>query len=221
MKIIVAGATGLVGGLVLERLGNRPDVTSVTTITRRPIPVRNATHRSIVAAPDCWRAEMAAASCDVAICCLGTTIKVAGTREAFAAVDLDAVVGFARSAKEAGARQFLMVTSVGADAGSSNFYLSVKGRVEADIRALGFERLDIFRPGLLIGKRTGPLRFAERVAMVLSPLSDALTPAVLSRYRSSRAETVADAIVVQLGAEPRGIFIHHNDEMSTGPSKTD
>lgn len=221
MNVLLAGATGLVGGLVLDRLGEESAVASVTTISRQPIPARYPVHRAISAQPEHWSAELAGTAFDIAICCLGTTIKAAGSKDAFAAVDLHLLQDFARAAKAAGARQFLMVSSVGADAGSSNFYLSVKGRAEAGVGAVGFERLDIFRPGLLLGRRSGPARIAERLAMALSPLTDALTPAVLSRYRSIRAETVANAIVGRLAARPGGTCVHHNDEMNMGQSETD
>jgi len=113
-----------------------------------------------------------------------------------------------------------MVSSVGAHAASRNFYLSTKGRAEASVANVGFERLDIMRPGLLRGMRKGPPRLGEKLAMIFSPVSDLLTPNVLSRYRSTRAIIVAASLVHLTGEEQRGVFIHHNDEMDALATKT-
>lgn len=221
MRIILAGATGLIGGLVLRRLSARDDVSGVTTISRRDLPQAGARHTQILASVEHWPDRIGASQFDVAICCLGTTMRAAGSKDAFVAVDHDAVLGFARAGLKAGVRQFLLVSSVGADAGARNFYLATKGRAEADICALGFGRLDIFRPGLLVGQRSGAFRMGERIAMALSPVTDLLTPNVLLRYRSIPSETVAASISDTVGAGEPGVFVHHNDDMRASHSKTD
>lgn len=221
MRIVLAGATGLIGGLVLKRLLPRDDVTRVTTVSRRALPDMGASHAQIVAPLSDWSAKVSDGLFDVALCCLGTTLKAAGSQKAFAAVDHEAVVAFASACHAGGATQFLLVTSVGADAGARNFYLSTKGRAEADVRAIPFHRIDIFRPGLLVGDRAGALRVGERVAIAVSPLTDILTPNVLSRYRSTPAQRVADAMAALVGAPEGGVFVHHNDDMRATLSKTD
>jgi uncharacterized protein YbjT (DUF2867 family) len=221
MRIILAGATGLIGGCVLKCLLSRDDVTFVTTVSRRALPDIDRKQDQIVSPAPEWPKHIAGRTCDVAVCCLGTTIKAAGSQAAFAAVDHHAVVSFASACHAAGARQLLLVTSVGADAGSRNFYLSTKGKAEADVRGLGFARVDIFRPGLLVGQRAGPLRAGERLAIAVSPLTDLLTPNVLSRYRSTPAEVVARAMSGISGAMEAGEFIHHNDDMRATSSKMD
>src|SRR4029077_1833999 len=92
-------------------------------------------------------------SCDVALCCLGTTIRQAGSEHAFRAVDVDCVLAFARAAKAAGARRFVVISSVGADTSARNFYLRTKGEMEEQLIAAGFESLDILQPSLLLGWR--------------------------------------------------------------------
>lgn len=213
MHVILAGVTGLVGGLVLDRLSRRSDVNAITTVARRPVECLGPKHVSVVAPVAEWPQHVAKADGNVGICCLGTTIRAAGSKDAFAAIDLDAVTAFAKACRAGGAQQFIMVTSVGADPVARNFYLSVKGKAEAAVRDMGFDRLDFMRPGLLVGQRSGPLRAGERIAMAISPLTDVLTPNVLSRYRSVPAGIVAKAIVGCIGAPQRGVFAHHNDEM--------
>jgi uncharacterized protein YbjT (DUF2867 family) len=202
--IIIAGASGLIGGLLAARLKDKP----LTAIGRRHIP--GIADQRIAPVVD-WPALVATLNPDVAISTLGTTIRAAGSQDAFAAIDHDAVVAFARAAKEAGARQFLMVSSVGA--GGASFYLKTKGRAEASVRALGFARVDVFRPGLLLGERAGGARPVERFFALLSPLTNALTPRAFDQYRAIAADDVAAAMARVIGATGDGVFIHHNREM--------
>jgi uncharacterized protein YbjT (DUF2867 family) len=92
------------------------------------------------------------------------------------------VLAFGRAAKAAGAGHMLTISSVGADAGSSNFYLRVKGEMEEQLAALGFTRLDILRPGLLRGKRGGERRIGERIGILVSPVANLFLRGPLDRY---------------------------------------
>lgn len=204
---VLAGATGLVGSGVARLLPSG----DLTIIARRAVECPGALH--LTGPMLDWPRLMVGQTFDVAICCLGTTIKQAGSKEAFAAVDLEGVAAFAGAARMAGARQFLMVSSVGADADSGNFYLQTKGRAETAVQALGFARVDIFRPGLLRGERPGAGRTGEAFAMAVSPFTDLLTPGVFDKYRSIAATTVATAICALAGAAGEGVFIHHNRDM--------
>jgi uncharacterized protein YbjT (DUF2867 family) len=214
MRILVSGATGMVGELLLARLCASPKVDVITTIGRRASQLSSEKLVQLEGPVEAWPSLIEGGAFDVAISSLGTTIRDAGSQGAFAAIDHDALLSFARSARACGARHFLMVSSVGAHAASRNFYLSTKGRAEASVANVGFERLDILRPGLLRGVRKGAPRFGERLAMMFSPVQDLLTPHVLSRYRSTPAQSVAASLVNLMREEQRGIFIHHNDEMA-------
>jgi uncharacterized protein YbjT (DUF2867 family) len=218
MHIVMAGATGLVGGFVLRQLEARNDVSSIKLLTRRAIPVLSTKVDQRIGDVAAWPDLLAGAQADVVISTLGTTLRAAGSKDAFYAVDHDAVVNFARASRAAGARQFMMVSSVGAKAASRNFYLSTKGRTEEAVAALGFARLDIFSPGLLRGDRGGPVRIGERVGMLVSPFTDRLTPRSLDRYRSIAAGDVAAAITKMAGALAEGAFTHNNRAMWTAIS---
>jgi uncharacterized protein YbjT (DUF2867 family) len=202
--IIIAGASGLIGGLLATQIKDQ----SLTAIGRRAVP--GIADQRIAPVAE-WPALVATLKPDIAISTLGTTIRAAGSQDAFGAIDHDAVVAFARAAKDAGGRQFVMVSSVGA--GGASFYLKTKGRAEASVRALGFARVDIFRPGLLLGERAGEARPVERLFAALSPLTNALTPRAFDQYRAIAADDVASAMAQVIGAAEDGVFIHHNREM--------
>ena len=202
---LIVGATGLVGRAVVDNFGAR----KLTILARREV----AGHKALVAPPERWGDVIAAERPAILISCLGTTIRQAGSQAAFRAVDHDLILAAARGARAGGASHMIVVSSVGASAKSSNFYLRTKGETEEGLRALGFDRLDIMRPGLLTGDREGPARLGEGIAMVAAPLADMLMRGSLRRYRSISAAAVAKAIVA-LAAEPgTGIFVHENDAM--------
>ncbi|NIJ39443.1 uncharacterized protein YbjT (DUF2867 family) [Sphingopyxis panaciterrae] len=205
--LLIVGATGLVGRAVIERLGVR----KATVLARRAIEGIAADHHICVAPPERWGDIIAAEKPAAIISCLGTTIRQAGSQAAFRAVDHDLVLAVAGAAKQAGASHMIAVSSVGAAAESRNFYLRTKGEIEDALRALGFDRLDILRPGLLTGERAGPPRLGEGIAMLAAPLANALMHGSLRRYRSIPAAAVAAAIVRLAGLGGTGIHIHEND----------
>lgn len=205
--ILLIGGTGLVGQAVVANAGPHRIALLGRRMPGTPVPGFPA----IAAPPENWPEVVAMNRPETVISCLGTTIRQAGSQAAFRAVDHDLVLAVARAAKEAGARQMILVSSVGAAPRSSNFYLRTKGEIEAELRALDFERLDILRPGLLMGERPGPRRFGEGLAMAAAPLTDALLHGSLRRYRSIPADMVAKAIVGLIGTGTVGAHIHEND----------
>lgn len=209
MNIIIAGSTGLIGALLLKRLSGH-DVTLIGRRANRDAP---ANGNQLIGDTADWPSLMADVKCEVAICTLGTTMAQAGSKAAFAAVDHDAVIAFAKAAKAGGARQFMIVSSVGANAKASNFYLATKGQAEDGVNAIGFARIDIFRPGLLRGKRGGTVRPVERLMINLSPITNLLTPRLFDHYRAIDANDVAGAMAKLVGKVGEGVFVHHNREM--------
>ncbi|TLY67602.1 MAG: oxidoreductase, partial [Gammaproteobacteria bacterium] len=125
--VLLAGASGLAGGCALDALLEAPDVTRVTAVSRRPLARQHPRLANRIVPFERLEAQLQGTRCDVALCCLGTSIRQAGSQQAFRALDVDCVLAFARAAKAAGARRFVAISSVGADPRSGNFYLRTKG----------------------------------------------------------------------------------------------
>lgn len=211
MRVAMIGATGLVGALAAGRLlaqGCR-----VEALLRRPSGVAHPNWGEHVAEPAEWSAIVASLKVEAAVSALGTTMRQAGSKAAFRAVDLDMVAAFARSAAAAGARRMVTVSSVGADPGSANFYLRIKGEMESVLEGIGFERLDILRPGLLRGQRGGERRLGERIGIALSPVVNLVLRGSLNRYAAIDAEVVAAAVAGALGHMERGVHVHENRDI--------
>lgn len=215
MEIWVAGSTGLVGASLLEQLLGQPEVTQVTALVRRPHWAPRPKLTELVVDFDQLEGSPALAGRPVshAACCLGTTIKKAGSQAAFRRVDFDYVLGFARAARQAGARSFLLVSALGANATSSVFYNRVKGEVEDALAELGFPALHILRPSLLLGERAEH-RPGERFASALGRPLGHLLFGRLKKYAPIEGSDVARALS-RLALDPRqGRFVHESDELA-------
>ncbi|MFN3456250.1 MAG: NAD(P)H-binding protein [Novosphingobium sp.] len=213
-RVVLVGATGLIGRAVMAEAVGRPDI-HLVAVARREVPLpKGARMEMLLSDTGHWPDAIAAGRPDTVVIALGTTIKaVGGDKQAFRAVDHDLVLECAAAAKAAGARQLIVISSVGAQFSSKNFYLSVKGEVEDKLAKLHLDRLDVIRPGLLRGKREGAARPAERIGMILSPLVDLLMLGGLRKYRSAKASDIARVILTLAGAKQRGRFVHQYDEM--------
>ncbi|NUZ07161.1 NAD(P)H-binding protein [Schlegelella sp. ID0723] len=203
-RALIAGATGLVGRELVERLLADPACRSLTVLVRRLDALPPRPKLALVELSDAALASLPALD-DVYVA-LGTTIAVAGSEAAFRAVDLDLVVAVARAARAAGATRLALVSAHGADTRSRIFYNRVKGEAEAAVRTLGFERVAIARPSLLLGHRERlgqPPRPIERLAMRLGPLLGVLPASV----RPIAAGAVAAALVDALHRAPSGVEV--------------
>jgi uncharacterized protein YbjT (DUF2867 family) len=210
---LVLGATGLVGGRCLELLLEDGAWGRVTALVRRPTGRAHPRLAEAVADFDRLEERGDALAADDVFCCLGSTIRKAGSREAFYRVDHDYPVAAARLASARGARRFLLVTALGADAGSRIFYNRVKGEVERDVAAFPFEGVALLRPSLILGPR-GERRAAEALAQRLAPLAAPLLVGPLRRYRAVRADAVARAMVRLAREGFRGTRIVESDELA-------
>jgi uncharacterized protein YbjT (DUF2867 family) len=197
---MLAGATGLVGGLLLKALLDAPDYGRVYALTRRPFGKEHPRLANRVVVFARMAEQLKGLTAHDAFCCLGTTIAEAGSQEAFREVDVEAVLQFARAARVAQATRFVVVSSVGADLASSKFYLRTKAEMEQAVCSLGFPSVDILQPSLLLGPRR-QLRALEFTGRIFAPLINPLLTGSREIYRAIPAETVARGM---LGAARRG-----------------
>lgn len=203
---LVAGATGLVGREILARLLADKSYSAVHCVGRRkPGPV----HPKLVAHLSDSLPEFSAPPVDDVFIALGTTLKVAGSQQAFRAVDFDAVVALARSARAAGATRLGIVSAMGADPKSPVFYNRVKGEMEDAVSQLGYDSVVFARPSVLAGDRAAlaqASRPGEQLALVAMRLFKPLIP---RNYRAIAAADVAAALVnaVQAGQPGRRVLL--------------
>jgi len=209
---LVGGASGLVGSHVLHLLLEDPACGRVTVLVRRELPLTHKKLEQRVVSFDRLAQMSDFPRVHDVFCCLGTTMKQAGSPDAFRKVDFTYVVELARVAVRHRASQFLVVTAVGADPQSRILYSRVKGEAEEAVRRLQFESIQIFRPSLLVGARAQS-RPAERVAGLLSPLVAWAFVGPLSRYRPIKAAAVARAMVRVAREAPRGTHVYESREI--------
>jgi uncharacterized protein YbjT (DUF2867 family) len=208
MKAAIAGATGFIGSQLLELLKDDAVIGSVQVLSRRPLDLPT---KFTVIQGDLLQPALTG-PLDVAFCALGTTMAVAGSKEAFYRVDHDLVLTFAKAAKAQGAEKFVLVSSIGADVGSSNYYLKVKGEAESDLRALGFRSLIILQPSLLMGERR-EFRFGERVGQGAMSLLGPLMLGPLAKYRGIHGRTVANAMLRLAKENLPGVHVLESDRL--------
>ena len=194
---LLAGATGLVGSHLLEQLLLDEHWDTVICIGRRPVATAGPKlEQLIVPFPDVGELPPA----DDVFSCLGTTIKLAGSQQAFRAVDHDAVVAVATRAHASGATQFLHVTALGASLDSRIFYNRVKGETERDVAAVGLPTTIAFRPSMIDGNRPDESRPGESIGLVAMR---AVGP-LLGKYRPNRASDIAAAMIREAKAGRTG-----------------
>jgi uncharacterized protein YbjT (DUF2867 family) len=207
MIATVIGSTGLTGSFLIRQLLVDSAITKVISVSRKSLNISNATLTEVpvsdLAALPSIQSEIRG---DLYFCCLGTTIKAAGSRENFQKVDHDAVVAFAKIAKSHDATSFTLVSAMGANTNSMFFYNEMKGRTENDVETLGLRSLIIFRPALLVGPRA-EFRWGERLASVtLLPLSR-LLPNRTRKSLITKAETLAMRMLNEGKAALPGIHV--------------
>lgn len=191
---LLVGATGLVGRHCLGALLADPDYAAVTVLARRPLSESHPKlHSHVIDFDEPGDVGPRARGQDV-FCCLGTTIRKAGSREAFYKVDFTYPVSIAEAALANAAEQFLIVSATGAGVRARAFYSRVKGEVEAAVARMPFRAVHIFRPSLLVGDRD-EFRLGERLALALSAPMSFLLKGRLRRYAPIEAATVASCMV--------------------------
>ena len=207
---LIAGATGLTGKHLLEFLLADARYASVHALVRK---AALQPHPKLSEHVIDFESPSKLPKADDAFCCLGTTIRQAGSQAAFRKVDFDYIVNFATAAKTAGVKRFLVVSALGANAKSGVFYNRVKGEMENALKAMNFESLHIFRPSFLLGERA-EARAGERLGI---KVFSALAPLMIGparRVRPVEAKTVARAMVLAANGDSLGVKVTESDEIA-------
>ncbi|MEK7729730.1 MAG: oxidoreductase [candidate division KSB1 bacterium] len=206
---LVLGATGLVGGHCLQMLLHDAAYERVVAFVRKPLPLSHPKLETCIVDFDQLERHAAQARAQEVFCCLGSTIKQAGSQAAFRKVDFEYPHQLAQLAARNGAEQFLLVSALGANAESSIFYNRVKGEVEAAIAALPFRAVHIFQPSLLLGERQETRR-GERIGEYVFKFTAPLWLGPLRKYRPISAKVVAAAMVHLAQQAQPGIHMHES-----------
>lgn len=206
---VVVGASGLIGSSLVKMLLESPQYREIHILTRKKIDLLNEKLIQHVIDFDQLAGQSFDFKVDDAFCTLGTTIAKAGSKIAFTKVDHDYVISFAIMAKSIGTTGFYMVSSMGANQSSSIFYSKVKGQVEEDLKLLGFPRLGIFRPSLLLGPRLEK-RAGEKFAGWMMTAFDFAIP---SKYKAIHVDKVSKKMVEVSQQSETGVFLFESDQL--------
>ncbi len=214
-KALVVGSSGLVGNFLLKILLFDIHYNEVEIWSRTPSEISHLKLKEKIVDYDAM-AEMEVTPFDDVYCCLGTTIRKAKSKEAFRKVDFDYVVELAKYSVKAGASKFIVVSSLGANIKSSNFYLRTKGEMEEAVKALAIPGIYIVRPSLLLGKRND-FRFGEYLAKKFMKFFGRFMIGKLKKYKGIHAKAVAKAMHFQSRREnPEIITIDANEILKIG-----
>lgn len=206
-RALLLGASGLIGNDLLHVLLGSTLYDQVKVLVRYPLSLSHPKLTQVLVDYDELAQYEEEFAVDDVYCCLGTTIGKAGTQARFRVVDHDYPLEAARLAKSKGAKQYLLVSAMGANAQSRVFYNRIKGEVEEGISRVGFVAFHIFRPSLLRGQRN-ELRFGEHVAGLISPLISPLFMGRLVKYKPIRAQIVAQAMAAAAQSKRSGQHVY-------------
>lgn len=205
---VVAGCTGLIGQFLLRRLAISPAYGRVIALSRREPEMAPRIEWLKSDFADLSGLPTAVGTVDDAYCCLGTTTALAGSA-GLADVDLRMVVDFARAARTAGARRFMVVSALGASAMSPFLYSRLKARMEREVAKLGFEAVHVFRPSLLVGPRPQPRFWEDFFEKSVMPVVTPLLVGPMRPLRPVAGDAVAKAMVDAAQTPFKGRKIHH------------
>lgn len=214
LTAVVLGATGLVGEKLVQQLLNDPAFSKVRILVRRPVKLSHPKlEAEIVNFDNLAEYRLRLGRGDCIFCCVGTTQKkVKGDKKAYRKVDVDIPVNAAKMGKDAGFTKYLLVSAVGADRHSKNFYLQLKGEVEREIADLNFYSFHVFRPSILLGERK-EFRLAESIGKGIMQGLSGLFMGKLKKFKGIAGADVAKAMIAAAKSDGKGMFVHHYDDM--------
>lgn len=212
---LLLGATGLVGGFVLEKLLASPTYSKVTAFTRKPLSIHHPKLDNPIIDFEKMTTYSHLIKGDDLFLCLGTTMKKAGSKEAFKRVDFDYPFQAAEMAASNGVKQVLLCSAVDANAKSAIFYNQIKGMMEDELKNMPFESVQIFQPSILLGERTED-RTGERIGIVVSKFLDKIFGKWIGKYRPVEGERVAAAMVTAGQFMGKGMSVYNSNKMVEG-----
>jgi uncharacterized protein YbjT (DUF2867 family) len=211
-KAVIVGASGLIGSSLLELLLDSTQYDEVLALVRKELPIHHKKLVQLVVDFEHLDEYANSIAGQAIFCCLGSTKKKTPDMAVYRKIDHDYPLQLAQIAKRNAIKQYHLVSAIGADAKSSNFYTKMKGETEDDIQKVGLKCLQIYRPSVLTGNRTES-RPMERFAIGLMKVVDPLLGGGLKKYKSIPAGTVARAMYNQSLRYEEGVFIHPSDKI--------
>lgn len=214
---VLLGASGLTGSFLLQLLLQNDFYSKIRVIVRSSF---SFVHPKLEIVAVDFQNQKALDDAldygDTIFCCIGTTMKkVRGNKTLYRQIDFDIPLNTAQLGIQKGFRKYVIISSVGANAKSSNFYLHLKGDLENTLQELPYDSIHIFRPSILIGKRK-EIRTGERIAQVISIVFSSLLWGALKKYRAISSEEVARAMLTAVQTEEKGIHIHEYIQIKEG-----
>ncbi|WKN45971.1 oxidoreductase [Tunicatimonas pelagia] len=209
---LIAGATGLIGNELLQLLIRGRHYQKISILSRRKVETSSKRVTTIITDYSKLSDDDIPDTVTDVFCCLGTTMKKAGSKEAFREVDYDYPLKIAEITRQKGAQQYLLVSAMGADAKSAIFYNQVKGETEQAIIKLKFSAFHVFRPSLLMGERDEQ-RTGEKVAQIVMGSISPLMIGALGKYRPIEGKDVASAMYRMAKKELEGRYIFESDKI--------
>lgn len=209
MTALLLGASGLTGGLCLQALIENPAFDKIIVPLRKEMPVAHPKLEQVVINFEHIADNQAKFKADVVFCCLGTTIRKAGSKEAFKKIDYEYPLLFAQLALKQGATTFVLVSAMGAATNSLFFYSRVKGELEKELKKLSYQTLIILQPSLLLGDRKEQ-RLGEDIAKIFTPILNFFMP---KKYHSIQAQQVANAMVKLATQGLKGVIVKESDKI--------
>lgn len=211
---LIFGASGLVGGYLLDILLSNPNYHTIISIGRKQLDLNQPKLRQVIANIDTIEDQKSLFKVQDIYCCLGTTIKKAKSRKEFRKTDFEYVLKIANLSVEYDAENFAVISSIGANKNAGNFYLRTKGEMEEALSSINFKALYIFRPSMLLGKRK-EFRFGELTGKFLLRIFSFLLIGRLKNYKGIHAKTVAISMISNVLSGKRGIHILESHQIKS------